>query len=160
MRFHHELEYAASVADVATMLADPAFRKQVCEAQNSTDADVGVESTGAAMTVVIDQTRPSSDIPAFAQKLVGDRIRIVQREQWRDPVRADLEVTIPGKPGDLHGTVALTEDGDTTRETISGELAVRIPLLGAKLEKLISDLLHEALEVEQRVGRDWLAGRR
>jgi hypothetical protein len=160
MRFLHEQEYAASAADVATMLADPAFRKQVCQAQNATDADVRVDSTGATMTVVVDQTRRSDDIPAFAQKLVGDRIRLLQREQWSGPTEASLEVAIPGKPGELNGAISLTEDGDSVRETISGELVVRIPLLGAKLEKLISDLLHEALEVEQQVGRDWLADRR
>jgi len=160
MRFSHEQEYAASAAEVATMLADPAFRKQVCQAQDASDAEVRVESTGASMTVVVDQTRPSDDIPAFAQKLVGDRIRIVQRERWTDPTRADLEVTIPGKPGELQGTIALSENGDSVRETVTGDLVVRIPLLGAKLEKLICDLLHEALEVEQQVGRDWLAGRR
>lgn len=160
MRFQHEQEYAASAAEVATMLADPAFRKQVAQAQNASDAEVRVDSAGASMTVVVDQTRPSDDIPAFARKLVGDRIRILQREEWTDPTRAGLEVTIPGKPGELTGTISLTEHGEGVRETINGELVVRIPLLGAKLEKLICDLLREALEVEQQVGRDWLAGRR
>ena len=52
--------------------------------------DVSVEPRGAGMSVVVDQTQPSRGIPSFAQKVVGDEIRIVQREEWDDGSRAAL----------------------------------------------------------------------
>jgi hypothetical protein len=55
--------------------------------------------------------------------------------------------------------VRLAETGGTTVETVEGDLAVRVPLLGAKLEKLIAELLVEALEAEQEVGARRLGAR-
>ncbi len=64
---------------------------------------------------------------------------------------------IPGKPGDMRGTVALRESGGTTTETVDLTVKVGIPLVGGKLEGLIADLLLKALRAENTVGRAWLA---
>ena len=160
MRFRHQQRYDAPPAEVHAMLADPVFREKVCRAQKATTATVSIEPAGAGMSVLVDQTRPSEGIPGFARKIVGDTIRIVQSEDWSSGTAAALEVRIPGKPGELIGTIAVAEDGTGTVETIDGDLKVSVPLLGAKLESLISGLLAEALVAEQKVGRAWLRGDR
>lgn len=159
MRINHELHYDASPEEVRAMLADPTFRERVCQAQGSA-ATVTVDEQGAGMRVVVDQKRPSAGIPAFALKFVGDTIHIVQTEEWSSATDADLDVAIPGKPGHLKGSITLRPDGDGTVETVTGDLKVNIPLVGSKLEKLIADLLGDALTEEQRVGKAWLAGER
>jgi hypothetical protein len=58
----------------------------------------------------------------------------------------------------LKGGIALVEDGDGTVEKVTGDLVVKVPLVAGKLEKLISDMLVDALETEAKVGREWLAG--
>ena len=156
MRFHHQLRYDAPPAAVRAMLADPDFREKVCQAQDAAVTEVRVEPDGESMHVVVDQSRPSDDIPGFARKLVGDEIRIVQDERWSDATSADLHVTIPGKPGELRGSVTLAPDGSGTVETIQGELKVDVPLIGAKLESLIAELLTVACDAEHEVGRTWL----
>lgn len=160
MRINHELHYDAAPDEVRAMLADPAFRERVCEAQRVTGCTVTIDEEGAGMRVVVDQKRPSDGIPAFALKFVGDTIHIVQTEQWASATDADLDVAIPGKPGHLKGSITLRPDGAGTVETVTGDLKVNIPLVGGKLEKLIADLLGEALVAEQRVGKAWLAGDR
>lgn len=160
MRFRHQQRYDAPPAEVHAMLAERAFRDKVCRAQQAHTATVSIERDGPGMSVVVDQARPSDGIPAFARKFVGDEIRIVQREDWSGPTHAALEVRIPGKPGELDGTVTLTGDGSGTVHSIDGELKVAIPMFGGKLEALISGLLAEALDVEQTVGRAWLRGER
>jgi hypothetical protein len=157
MKFRHELTYDAPLADVAAMLADPAFREEVCEFQRVLRATVEVEHTAPGTTVVVDQVQPASGIPAFAKKFVGDEIRIVQAETWSSQSAADLEVTIPGKPGDMRGTITLAESGGTTTETVDVEVKVHIPLVGGKIEGLIVDLLRKALVAEGKVGRDYLS---
>ncbi len=112
------------------------------------------------MAVVVDQTQPADGIPSFAKRIVGDEIQIVQRETWTDASSAALVVEIPGKPGDFKGRIDVAGDEDGTIETVAGEIKVKIPMLGAKLEGLIGDLLKKALQSEQRVGRAWLAGDR
>lgn len=152
-----ELTYDAPVAAVAAMLADPAFREKVCDFQGVLRHSVSVEGAGAGMRVTIDQVQPARGIPSFATKFVGDEINIVQKESWSSAERATVEVTIPGKPGEMTGSVSLNESGGTTTEVVEFTITVRIPLVGSKIEGLIGDLLSKALRAENKVGRDYLA---
>ena len=160
MKFSHQMTYDAPPTEVRAMLADPAFREKVCVAMHATRHDVTVEESGSGMTVLVDQTQPANGIPSFAKKFVGDEIQIVQREEWGGATSSSLLVEIPGKPGALNGSIALAADGGRTVETVSGDIKVKIPMIGGKLEGLIGDLLSSALKAEQRVGRAWLAGDR
>ena len=158
MKFTHEIRYAASADDVNAMLAQQAFREKVCEASGALAHTVQITPSAQGMQVVVDQTLPADGIPSFATKIVGDKIQVVQKETWASPSRAELEVTIPGKPGHLRGTITLAQQGDQTVETVEGEIKVSIPLVGGKLEALIGDLLASALRTEGKVGRSWLNG--
>ncbi|SDD44744.1 DUF2505 domain-containing protein [Nocardioides lianchengensis] len=156
-RIKHELTYDAPLAAVAAMLGDPAFREEVCERQHVLRQTVSVTPAGAGKEVVVDQVQAATGIPSFAKKFVGDEINIVQKEIWTDAERGDIYVTIPGKPGDMKGTVRLEESGGRTTETVSLEIKVGIPLVGGKIEGLIGDLLLKALQRENEVGRDYLS---
>lgn len=160
MRFRHRQEYDATPADVHAMFADQAFREKVCRAQKATTASVNIEPDGDAMSVMVDQTRPAEGIPGYARRIVGDDIRILQVERWSGASGAALEVTIPGKPGELKGTITVAGGDQHTVKTVDGDLKVPVPLLGARLEGLVAGLLTQALDTEQKVARAWLAGER
>ena len=156
----HQMTYDASLAEVAAMLADPEFRRTVCERQGVIRSEVSVEPRGDSTEVRIEQVQPAVGIPSFARKFVGDEIQIVQTESWGSADRADVTVTIPGKPGDMTGHAVLAESGDRTTETVDLTVKVGIPIVGGKLEGLIADLLLKALRTEERVGHEWLARER
>ncbi|WP_243059336.1 DUF2505 domain-containing protein [Nocardioides sp. SR21] len=156
-RLTHTMAYDASLADVSAMLDDASYREEVVTAQGGTDGSVSFEQVGDTVVVVISQLQPSEGIPGFARKFVGDEINLLQREAWTSADHADLEVTIPGKPGQMVGSIDLSEDGGTTTETVDVEITVNIPLVGGKIEKLIADLLRKALRAEEGVGRDYLS---
>ena len=139
------------------MLHDPAFREEVCDATGVLRHDVSVTDTDAGTEVLIEQVQTAEGIPSFARKFVGDEIEIHQREIWTDDSHADVEVTIPGKPGHMRGTATLVESGGTTTEQVDLEIKVNIPLVGGKIEGLISDMLLKALKTENVTGRDYLA---
>jgi hypothetical protein len=160
VRFSHSLRYDASPAEVRAMLTDPSFREEVCATTHATRSGVTVEPSASGSIVVVDQTQPARRIPSFAQKFVGKEIEIVQRESWSGDTSADLTVDLPGKPGRFDGRITLQPDGAGTVETVVGDVEVKVPLVGGKLEGLVSDLLKAALDAEQRVGRAWLASRR
>ena len=156
-RLRHDLTYDAPMADVAAMLADPAFREEVCDEQRVLRRMVTIDPDEDGMEVTIDQVQAASGIPSFAKKFVGDEINIVQQETWHTATAGDIRVTIPGKPGEMKGTARLTESGGVTTETVDLDISVNIPLVGGKIEGLISDLLLKALKVENRVGRAYLS---
>ena len=117
-----------------------------------------VDVTGS--TVTVDQTQRVRKVPAFATKLVGESIRIHQVEEWTANDRATLDLTIPGKPGQLTGAITLMADGEGTTYRVAGDLKVSIPLVGGKLEGVIASLLHMFFTREHEVGRGWLADER
>ena len=152
-RLTKTLTYDASAEAVAEMLDDPGFREEVLERQRVVRGSVSIEGDH----VTIEQVRSADDIPSFARSFVGDEILIVQTESWTSPTSADVRLAIPGKPGEAVGTLELVESGGTTTESIDLDLTVKIPLVGGKIEKLIAGIFSSALDVEQRVGREWLA---
>ncbi|WP_310964374.1 DUF2505 domain-containing protein [Nocardioides terrisoli] len=157
-QLRHDMRYdGATTEQVYTMLANPDFREKVCDFQRFPKRTVTITPSDTGMAVRIDQFRPADEVPSFAKKFVGAEINIVQEEQWSSHTSADLTVAIPGKPGDMSGTVSLAESDGGTTETVSVDIKVNIPLVGGKIEDLISGLLLRALKAENKVGRDWLA---
>lgn len=156
-RLVHEMTYDAPVEAVTAMLADPAFREEVCRYQGVLRQSVAIERVGEGLHVTIDQWQSTSGVPSFAKKIVGDETNIVQKEIWTTPTLGDITVEIPGKPGDMTGTARVEEKGGRTVETVDLTIKVGIPLVGGKIEGLISDLLLKALKAENKVGRDYLA---
>jgi hypothetical protein len=152
-----ELRYDAPAKEVHAMLTTAAFREEVCERMKVLRGEAEVVEDPAGTRVTIDQVQAAAGLPSFATKLVGDEIRIVQRETWTSPTHADVEVTIPGKPGEMTGTVELVETDGTTVETVDLEVRVRIPLVGGKIEGLVADMLTKALRTENETGRDYLS---
>jgi hypothetical protein len=157
-KLSYGLTYDAPMLDVGEMLMDVGFREQVCDAQHALRKTVTVDQDGGGMKVVVDTVRAAQGIPGFAKRFVGDEIQLVQTERWSDIENAVVEVVIPGKPGQMSGTLALRESGGTTTETVEMEIRVSIPLVGGKIESLIADLLLKALKVENAVGRRYLTG--
>jgi hypothetical protein len=154
----YELTYDAPLADVGEMLMDQAFREQVCDAQGAIRKTVSIAAEGDGQRVVIDQVQTASGLPSFAAKFVGNEINLVQTEHWSDVESGTVDVVIPGKPGQMSGTIRLTGSGGTTTETVAMDIKVNIPLVGGKVESLIADLLRKALRAENEVGRRYLAG--
>ena len=157
-RIRHELRYDGATAEqVHAMLADPAFREEVCEYQRYPRRTVAIVPAGAGMTVRVDQHRPADEVPSFARKIVGDEINILQEEDWSSPLEGRLTVTIPGKPGEMKGTAVLLEKDGVTTETVTLDITVKIPLVAGKVEELLAKLLGSALRAEERTGKAWLA---
>ena len=149
-----ELAYDASVDEVQAMLTDRGFREEVLAALRVKRGSVSIDGTRAT----IEQVWSGDSLPSFARKFVGDEIVIVQEETWGTPGHADIRVSIPGKPGDMSGTSVLepTSAGGTL-ETVEMAIKVSIPLVGGKIERLIADMLSQALDKEHQTGVAWLA---
>jgi hypothetical protein len=161
MRFRHEMRYDAPADRVYAMVTDEEFRERVCVAVRSVRHSVGVAHNGSdasvGATVTVRQAHRVVNAPGFARRLVGDTLEIVQVETWADAGGGRLEVTTPGRPGHLRGTVTLSAVGAQTLQTVAGDLHVPVPLVGTRLEEIVAGLLGKAMDVEQRVGREWLA---
>jgi hypothetical protein len=157
VRFEHVNSYPAAADEVLAMLTSTEFREQVCTYQEALEHTVRIDGSGVGAKVEIDRTQSMKGAPSIATKVVGDTVRILQREHWTAADAAEFAMEIPGKPGHLRGTIRLVPNHDGgTDEVFSGEVKVGVPLLGGRLESLIENVLRRALRREGRVGASWL----
>jgi len=160
-RIDHTLTYPdATVAEVYAMLTDPAYRTAVSVYQHVTDFSCDITPRGAGAEVAIEQAHGTDRIPSVAQKLVGSEIRFLQHETWASPDGADVEVTVPGKPGDIRGTIALAQAGGDVTQHIDIAVRVSIPFVGGKVEDMIATFVGRVFDAQNTVGVTWLRGDR
>jgi uncharacterized protein DUF2505 len=160
MKLRHEISYAAPLGDVFAMLGDPAFRQSSAKAMGVISADVTITPKGEGMSVHIDQVQPTEGVPGFAKKFAGETTRAVQTEEWVSPAGGTITIETPGKPTSIRGTLALSESGGRTTETLDVEVKVKVPLIGGKLESLMAELVAAGMDKEQIAGEAWLKGER
>jgi len=160
MRLRHEITYDAPLADVFAMLSDPAFREVSAKASGMISAEVTITPNGEGISVRIDQVQPVEGVPGFAKKLAGDTTRAVQLEEWDSPAGGSISIETPGKPTSIIGTLALSEAGGRTTQTLEAEVKVKVPLIGGKLESVMADLVATGRGKEQAAGVAWLGGQR
>jgi hypothetical protein len=158
-QLNHSLSYPdATVAAVFAMFIDPAYRTAVSVYQQVTDFSCDITPDGGGAEVRIEQAHGTERIPSVAQKLVGPEIRFQQEESWKSPDGADIVVTVPGKPGDISGTIALAQDGPDVIQTIDISIRVSIPFVGGKLEDMIAGFVGRVFDAQNKVGVKWLRG--
>ena len=157
MQIHATNDFAAPAETVFAMLTDRAFLRAVCLATDPIGHEVFVDGLRTS-------TRRTMPTPSVVKRLAGPTMTIVDDITWdAAPVngvrRGATLVTVEGMPADVVGTVHLAAGGRGSVLTYTGELTVRVPVLGAGLARQAAPALLEALDVQQRVGDEWLAGR-
>ena len=160
VKFRHELTYDAPPDEVFAMLAAPAFRAKVCDAQGVVSHDIDLTPTDEGFTLVNDQVQNTAGLPAIAKKIAGDTTRAVIEEHWTSRAGGTVSVTAPGKPTTAAGTVRLEARGAGPAEVVELDVKVKVPVIGGKLEGLMADNIKAGLEVEQTIGTAWLGGER
>lgn len=151
-----DMTYDAPLAAVTSMLADPAFREAVCDAQHATSRSVSI--SGIPGTVDVSFTQRTEGVPSFAKKFVGSTITVRQHETWSTTQAATLDLDAGVPIATIKGAVAVAERGAQTIETVTLDITVKVPLVGGKLEGLVADMMRKALTKEYGVGKAYLAG--
>ncbi|GAB3621990.1 hypothetical protein GCM10027418_00720 [Mariniluteicoccus endophyticus] len=148
-------DFAADPTKVFEMLTDREFLVKVAEASGAVSHDVKVVDATTTST----RELPN---PPEMQKFAGKTLTVVETINW-GPASDDgsrtgtLDLKVPGQPVSMPGTVTLAPGGRGTTVTVQGDLSVKVPLLGKKIEKAAAPAILEGLEIEQRVGDQWLA---
>jgi hypothetical protein len=155
MEIHATNDFAAPVDTVFAMLTDRVFLRAVCLATDPIEHSVTVD--GLRTT-----TRRVMPTPSVVARLAGPRMTVVDEISWQPEAvdgdrRGAAHITVEGMPAELVGTVTLVPGGRGSVLTYDGELTVNIPFLGPSLAKQAAPALLEALEIQQRVGDEFLA---
>lgn len=74
----------------------------------------------------------------------------------RDRAHGRFSAGVDGMPGKVEGTFTLAPGRTGTVVEIDGEVEVKIPFLGGKIEGLIVEQLVELFDAEQEFTAGWL----
>lgn len=100
-------------------------------------------------------------MPALIAKVVPGELKIVHTEIWRSvadgEVRGQINVVSSGGLGSGRADAVMAPAGDGTRLRFAVEVAMRIPLVGRKLEKSMQADLAASLPALQRFTSTWIA---
>ncbi len=152
LAFQHT--YPAGPDAVAQLLRDEAFLADVAQHAGALSHSSRIEG---------DTTHLAMEIPApdDVQKFVGRSVNL-QLTMRFDAATADgsrpghVTVEVPGMPVDASARARLTPQGDHTVGDYDGELKVRIPLVGKKVEAKVEPFVVAAFAGMEERARVWL----
>jgi len=161
MKLNVENRYAATVEQAFATHVTESVREEACRQSGAKSWKVEVKhAADGGATVRVDRTM-SPKLPDYIARLTGDSVTISQVEQW-SPAAADgsrtatVRLTIKGQPASMDGKAVLSPDGDGSKEIVTGEVKVAVPIIGRKFEPEIAKVIEAALRIEQRVGDEWV----
>jgi hypothetical protein len=165
MDFSASLEFRANPIAVFAMLLERDFHEQVCRATGAISHEVDIAQTEAGCVVTTQRVLPATELPDFVRSFVGPTLTVRRIDTWL-AATADGQrdghtiVDIVSAPVKLTGRLALTIDGQGTRESVRGELKASVPFIGGKVERAAYQPIQAAIAAEQTVGTSWLDGLR
>jgi hypothetical protein len=162
-RIEHRAEFGESVSDVYLAQSDEvALRTRLAEigGAHARLSEHSLTNDGVRFRLV--QGINADQLPQ-AVRAVHKGDLIVHREQvWRragEGWTGTAKATVDGIPGEINAGTQLRATGGVTELRSDGEVKVRIPFVGGKLERLIAEQVTKLLEREAEFTAKWLAER-
>jgi hypothetical protein len=120
---------------------------------------LSVDADGAVAVTTTQDLRQDMLPGGIARLLPGDT-SITRTESWRpagEEMHGDFTVTARGVPSSGAGTSVLSPVPAGSRLRVHGSLEVRIPLVGARIEKYIADMIVKEVPEMQQFTTEWIA---
>ncbi len=147
--------YDADPATVYAMLTDADWLAAVAQRSGAVRHEADVDGDSTRLTVAL-------PAPSQVQRFTGDEFVVHVDQNWgkaaTDGGRSgDLQISVEKMPATMTGTATLKPSGERTVVDYDGDLEVRIPILGRKFEEAAAPYVKKVLDVQQTVGKSWLA---
>lgn len=160
IRYQRRYSWLADKVYAATV--DPAqLRARLAELGGRQAALLEHEQTDRGARFRLLHGLASADLPAIARTVLPDDVMIERTEVWRldGPGRysGDVQVGIGGMPAEIGGRMTLTDAGPGGSELrVDGQVSVRLPLVGGKIEEIVATQVTELLAAETGFTERWL----
>lgn len=161
-RILHSCSYRQSVDQVHRALTGEQYWRDRLVEVGGDGASFGHLTVGdGTVDVELTQAIPAEHLPSIVTTVRPGDLVITRTETWGPLVggRATGTFTarVDGVPAALSGTLTLSADGDGSTVGLDGQVDVKMPLIGGKIESVIAEQITELLENEDRFTAGWLA---
>ncbi|QWW19135.1 DUF2505 domain-containing protein [Schaalia sp. 19OD2882] len=160
MDFTRTLSYPALPDEVAAMCLDEAYSHLRASKAGMSEVEVSTRGTTVTTTIVV----PTQNIPQIALMRLpeGARPTLVLTDTWargEDGLwHGTFSVEVPHMPVEARAESVLRPTGQTaTLREMTGQVHVRVPLFGPRIETQVLDRLDVLLRAEVDCATEWLA---
>ncbi len=160
VRFGFEQRWVAAVDEVVEVYLDPGFWSALTDLRSTSAPTVlGIDRSGDRAVVRL-RYALAVDLPREAARFIDpENVTWVEETTWDLPRRTAEVRFLPTQGGGLlraGATATMAEDGDGSVRRLQGDLKVRIPLLGGKVERAFVEGVGEHLAAEADAVADHL----
>lgn len=141
MQFSYKQTFPKDAEAVLRMFCDPAYHRDLQAALGATGyRQLELTDDGTRFHIKMSyEVKSDAPLPGFAKKILGETTTVTQTERWdRSTRKGEVIVEPRGLPGKIRCNTALTEAAGMATKTFDWEVTVKIPLVGGKLEDLVS----------------------
>lgn len=157
MEFTAEHHYDADPAAVHAMFTDPQWWQALVERAGAQSSTVTAHDDTVDVHIEL-------ATPAKARPFAGDTLGLDQSFSWtpaEDGWDGSFTQSAVGKlPAASSGSATLRPAQGGTDVSYRGQFTVRIPVMGRKLEAMAAPYVTEIIDLQQKVGNEWLADHR
>ncbi|MGI9577704.1 MAG: DUF2505 domain-containing protein [Microthrixaceae bacterium] len=162
MKFGFEQRWTASVEDVVDLYCDEAFWSTVSGFTKTSPPEVLEITRNGDSAFTRLRWKLVVDLPSQASRFIDpDNVAWVEETTWNLPAATATVGFVPSQGAALlkaKAEIAVVADGSEAVRRVTGELNVRIPLLGGKVEHAIADGIGDHLTEEADVVAPKLEG--
>lgn len=147
--------FQAEPARVVELFRNEAFIADVAEHAGAVTHQVSVDPEATRLTMQL-------PTPGNLAKVIGKTVDLTMSFAFppadTDGVyRGNVDVDVPGMPIDVRAKAVISPDGNGARGDYSGQLNVKIPLIGKKVEAQVAPFITQAFDGVERRANHWLA---
>ena len=159
-KLQHPVTYPLGLHRVRAAVSDRAYWEALAASVKNSPGEVrSVDVVGESVTVMLTQRIPSDKLPSAVTSLVSGDLAIERTMSWTFSsdiaAQGTFHATVPGTPATTEGSFSLREDGSETVAQFAGSVTVRIPLVGGKIEKMISQNMLTLFDAERDFTVAW-----
>jgi hypothetical protein len=163
-RIEHRAGFGYPAQRVHAVLIDEVYlRERLARIGGERSELVSHEVAGDTVRAVMHQGIDAQHLPPVVQRVAGGGVLIERTETWPlasgEPYRGTIEASVRGMPGSLDGATVLAGTADGSELELRAQVRVSIPLVGGKIEAVISEQLGLLLRAEAKFTQRWLESR-
>lgn len=164
--FEVSVDSPATVVQILSAFADERYWSERLGMFTGGTAAITSLRTDPAGTVAVTITLGllRDRLPKMVTQLHAGELEMIRRERWcwldDGRVRGAIDVTVTGTPVSAVGEGLLTSTDNGSRMTYSGSVAVKVPLVGGRIESFMGRQTVDEITRLQQFTNDWVAGHR
>ncbi|WP_328606026.1 DUF2505 domain-containing protein [Amycolatopsis sp. NBC_00345] len=160
-RIEHRTEFSAGLAAVvAAVSGEEALQARLEELGGDNAKLLSYTANGDVVRFELQHGINAARLPQAVRALHKGDLIVRRNEEWRssgDGYVGTIDVNVSGVPGEIAARTSLKPEGEHVRSLTDGEVTVRIPLFGGKIESVVAEQVTTLLRREAEFTARWLA---